>query len=158
MIYLPHVPSVTSFLICFFQDFERMLSRFIFSRLRSMACCGQTWVQAPQSMQNRWSIWDLPSTRLTALHGQMSIHAWHDSPLQISLFVVMDPSNGFVMVAASTGHISWHHPQFTQLSSFRKTSPLITASSGFILYSPYEQDSQTALIACVGHARLQTRQ
>jgi hypothetical protein len=90
----------------FFQDLERTFFRFIFSRLKLMQLCGQTWMHAPHNTQNSWFIWDLPSTMLAALQGQTSTHAWHDSPLHSSLFEDISPSNGFEMVGALTGHIS----------------------------------------------------
>lgn len=43
---------------------------------------------------------------------------------------VISPSNGLVIVAASTGQISWHHPQFTHESGSKTVIPWVLKFSG----------------------------
>ena len=127
----------TSLFICFCQDLLRTFSRFIFSLFITMPFFGQALAQAPHRMQNLSSTMDLLSTMDIALQGHISAQAWQVSPLHSkSSLKIISPSNGLVTVTASTGQISWHHPQFIHVSSSMKAFPVISASTGFISYAP----------------------
>ena len=67
------------------------------------------------------------------------------------------PSNAFPTLPHRQD-TSWHHPQSTQVSSSMNELPLISVSSGFKSYSPYEQLLQTAFIASTGQDFLHIKQ
>ena len=115
-----------------FHDPELILFNFIDVLDNSLIFCGHAVTQAPHKLQKSRLVTDFPSTISTALHGQTSRHAWHESPLHIfSSFSTSSnvPSNGLVIEIASTGQICEHHEQFTHEESKINVSPVISTAS-----------------------------
>jgi len=141
-----------------FHDSELTLFNFIAVLDTTLIFCGHAFTQAPHKLQKSRLVTDFPSTISTALHGHTSRHAWHESPLQTFSSLSTNskvPSNGLVILIASTGHISEHHEQFTQVLSKMNVSPVI---SGAGISSLNIQVEQICLIAFSGHILLQTPQ